>query len=158
MVKISSANFYLKTFGLLKIPLIAFVTPKIVELDDEKVVVRVKKNWRTKNHFGSMYFGALAVGADIAAGFMAFMVAKSMKVNPGLLFKDFSAEFLKRPDYDVYFICRNGLQVAKDLKESMQTGERITVPAKIEAYTNYYNDQKELVSVMHLGVSVKAKP
>ena len=64
------ANLALKLFGFAKIPLIGYVGPKIVQLDEKKCVLRVKLKRRTKNHLNSMYLGVLAVGADLACGML----------------------------------------------------------------------------------------
>lgn len=157
MFKISRANKLLKLFGLFKIPLIGFVNPKVVELDNEKVVVKIKKNWRTRNHFNSMYFGSLAIGGDIAAGFLAFLKGKDAGINPSLAFKSYQVEFFKRPDYDVFFVCNNGKELDEMFQLSKESGERITRKAPVQAYTNYYSPDKELVAEMILEVSIKVK-
>ena len=56
-------------FGWVKIPMIAFCRPKIVTWNEDTVVIRIRKSRRTKNHLKSIYFGALMVGADLAAAF-----------------------------------------------------------------------------------------
>ena len=71
MNKLKWLFFFLK----FKIPVLGFVSPKIIELTDTHVKVKIKLNWKNKNHLNSMYFGALAVGADVAAGFHAFYYA-----------------------------------------------------------------------------------
>ncbi len=32
--------------------------------------IRIPLGWRTRNHLGSMYFGALATGADLVGGLL----------------------------------------------------------------------------------------
>src|SRR5258708_3990113 len=89
----------LRTFGLLKIPVLFFVSPTVVELDDYRCVVKIPLTRRSKNHLGSMYFGVLAAGADCAGGLMAMKLIEEAasrgrnrkKIN--LIFKDFKAEF-----------------------------------------------------------------
>ncbi|MGZ3700054.1 MAG: DUF4442 domain-containing protein, partial [Bdellovibrionota bacterium] len=84
----------MRTFGFLKVPVIAFLSPTIEELDDNRCVVKIPLTYRSKNHLKCMYFGALAAGADIAGGFMAmrFLNQGDKKVN--IIFKDFHADFL----------------------------------------------------------------
>ena len=69
--QISKANIFIKIFSITKIPLMFFCRPKIMEISDDRVVIKIALNRRTKNHVKSMYFGALAVGADLAGGFLA---------------------------------------------------------------------------------------
>ena len=60
-------TFYLRYFGLTKIPLLFYVRPSVVEKSDERVVIKIPLNRKSKNHQGSMYFAALTMGADCAA-------------------------------------------------------------------------------------------
>ncbi len=65
-----------------------------------------------------MYFGALAVGADLAGGLHSFYHAKRANLNVSVAFKSFQAQFLRRPESDVYFVCEEGEQVKEMLLES----------------------------------------
>src|SRR5271168_4069226 len=58
--------------GLAKIPLLFFVSPTVVELNERRCEIRIPLTWRTRNHLRSMYFGALAIGADAAGGLIAW--------------------------------------------------------------------------------------
>ena len=69
-------NLFLKAFAAFKIPLILFLNPTILQLDENIVRVRIKLSRRSKNHHGSMYFGSLAVGADVAAGALAMKLIR----------------------------------------------------------------------------------
>jgi hypothetical protein len=62
--------------GRVKIPLIGYTSPKLISIDSQSVQVKIKLRRRTKNHLSSMYFGALAVGADIAGGIQVFYFSK----------------------------------------------------------------------------------
>jgi acyl-coenzyme A thioesterase PaaI-like protein len=59
-------TFMVNALSIFKIPLLAFITPRIVEMSDDRVVVRVRLDRRTQNHLGVMYFGALAMGAELS--------------------------------------------------------------------------------------------
>jgi hypothetical protein len=48
-----------RALGWWKIPLIALVRPQVVEMGDDRCVIRIPLRRRTRNHLGSMYFGAL---------------------------------------------------------------------------------------------------
>ena len=55
----------------LKVPMLLFVGPTVRSLDDDGCAIEIPLGLRTKNHLGSMYFGALCAGADLAAGLNA---------------------------------------------------------------------------------------
>lgn len=64
-------------FGFTKVPLIWLCRPKIIAINEKMVEVKIPLRKRTKNHLNSMYFGALAVGADVAGGFLAMSKASN---------------------------------------------------------------------------------
>ena len=154
MSELTRAQRKLWIFGLVKIPLIGFVRPRILEITPSRMVVKIPLRWRTKNHLGSMYFGALGIGADLAGAFHAFFLSEKTGKKLSIVFKDFQANFLKRPERDVYFISDDGLKIEEMVQETIRTGERITQPIQIKAVINYPENPEE-VAVFDLGLSVK---
>jgi hypothetical protein len=145
----------LKLFGLAKIPLIFAVNPKVREMTAQKCVIEIPLNWMTRNHLRSMYFGALAIGADCAGGLFVLHKAKQFKgVTFNLIFKDFKANFLKRPEASVLFICTDQEGVEALLTEAATTKLRVTRPLRIEARLV---TTLELVAEFELGLSLKVK-
>ena len=65
-VSLNKIRWMLRLLGWIKIPLIGYVRPRLVNLDDNVAVVKIKLRRRTRNHLHSMYFGALAIGAPPA--------------------------------------------------------------------------------------------
>jgi len=63
-----------------------------VSISDSKLEIKIKLNRRTKNHLNSMYFGVLAVGADVTGGFLAMNYIQASKSKINLIFKDFHAD------------------------------------------------------------------
>ena len=127
------ATVLLRCFGFLKIPLLFFVRPTVVELTDDRVVVRVPLCRRTRNHLRSMYFGALAIGADCAAGLIAMKLIRKSSQNISLIFKSMDAEFLKRAEGDVYFICDQGREISDLVTAVVESTERVECPVKVVA-------------------------
>ena len=146
---------YLRAFGLFKVPVLFYIRPKVEHVDDEKCVVRVPLNRRTKNHVNSMYFGVLACGADISAGFIAIKLAEEMA--PGgfsIVFKDFKAQFLKRVEGDALFTCNQGALIHQKMRESLNSGERQNFPVTVTA-TVPSRFQNDPVAQFELTLSVK---
>jgi len=118
-------TFGLRLTGLLKIPLLASVRPSVVEWGEARCVIRVPLRRWTRNHVGSMYFGALAIGADCAGGIMAVELIRERKARVSLIFKSFHAEFIKRPESDVYFICEAGALIRDLVDRVLATDQRL---------------------------------
>lgn len=115
----------LRWFGLTKIPVLFYFGVSVTEISKERMVVRIPLRRRTKNHLGSMYFGALCAGADCAAGAFAMHLIKQQPKQVSLVFKDFSAEFLKRAEGDVDFCCDQGKEIAELVAQAVASDERV---------------------------------
>ncbi|WP_447470192.1 DUF4442 domain-containing protein [Vibrio harveyi] len=148
------ANLYLNLFGFSKVPLIWLCRPKILAIDDQHVEVRIPLRRRTKNHLNSMYFGALAVGADVAGGFLAMSKAQEQGERISLAFKGVTAEFLKRPEGDVHFVCHDGPLIDEMLRMTLETGERINRDVKITALCPSINGDEPMAE-FSLTLSIK---
>lgn len=145
-----------RLLGLTQIPVLFFVGPRVVRLDDEGCEVVIPLGYRTKNHLGSMYFGVLAAGADLAGGLNAAFTIWGKHKKVQLIFKDFKAEFLKRADGDVHFTCRDGRRIIDAVADADRTGERYTLPIEIVATVpKKYGDDP--VARFTLGLSLKRK-
>ena len=150
-------KFFLWRFGLFKVAMIGYLKPRLLKLTDAEIVICLPLKRRSRNHLNSMYFGALAVGADLAGGLHGFYHADQAKCNVSLVFKSFQAQFLRRPESDVYFICQEGEQVKAMIEESKTTGERVTKPIHIKAYTDYPGQTEEVANfILELSVKVKS--
>lgn len=144
-------RFLIYLMGKFKIPMIGYVNPKLLVLDDEVIKVKVKLRRRTKNHLNSMYFGVLAVGADLAAGAHAFYFAKKEGLKVSFAFKDFHADFIKRPETDVIFVMNDGQKIRLAVEEAQKKQQRVNQKVQVKAYNLY----KEEVATFELTASIK---
>jgi acyl-coenzyme A thioesterase PaaI-like protein len=117
----------------LRIPVLFFLGPRVVRLDEEVCEVRIPLGWRSRNHVGTMYLGALCAGADLAAGLPAAHLVFSSHRDVVLLFAGMRAEFLKRADGDVLFRSGQGRAIAAAVRRAAETGERQTLPVEVIA-------------------------
>jgi hypothetical protein len=127
-----------------------------VELSDRRGEIRIPLGRRTRNHVGSMYFGALAIGADLAGGLMAWNWIEREFPRLTFLFKDFQAEFLKRAEGDVHFCCEQGEGIRATLEKAARTGERESFPFEVMA-TVPSKTGTEPVARFRLTLSVKSR-
>ena len=150
-VSIGKIRWMLFLLGLVKIPLIGYLKPKLILLDDEAVQVKIRFRRRSKNHLNSMYFGALAVGADVSAGIHAFYFSRKHDKKVSFAFKSMKADFLKRAESDVVFECRQGKMIEQIVLESFEKKERINRMVNVEAK----NTAGEIVALFEMEISVK---
>jgi hypothetical protein len=131
--------------------------PSVLELSERRCVIRIPLNWRTRRRdIHAMYLGVLCMGADVAAGLIAFDVVRRRKVHVSFIFKDIKGEFLKRAEGDVHFTNEEGEKIVALIDRALASGEReeiavrvtATVPEKLGA---------EPVAVFELTLSVRKK-
>ncbi|MEJ2763839.1 DUF4442 domain-containing protein, partial [Photobacterium sp. MCCC 1A19761] len=91
--RVASANAMLKQFAEQHVKLIDYCSPEILAISDDQLALRIPLNDRTKNHLQSMYFGALAIGADVAAGLLAMEMAARSGLTLSLAFKSVQGDF-----------------------------------------------------------------
>ncbi len=147
--------FFVRAFAGWKIPLIAFVKPRVLFVDQESVEVLIPLRRRSKNHLGSMYFGALMIGADLAAGYYAARLIFASREKIDFVFKSSRANFLKRPTGDVVFSCSQGEVIRELVKKASETGKR--VDAELTVLAKVPSVGPEVVAEMTLVLSLKKR-
>jgi len=150
-------TLFLRAFSFGKIPLLFAAGPTVLELDDQHCVISLPFKRRNLNHLGSMYFGALCIGADAAGGLIAAKLLREVKSGKGtLIFKDFNAKFLKRPEGETHFTCNAGAQIREAVARADTTGERVDLPVAVTATVPSISGS-EPVAEFVLTLSLKVK-
>jgi acyl-coenzyme A thioesterase PaaI-like protein len=140
----------------LKIPLLLFLGPRVMRLDEKGCAVKIPFGWRSRNHVGSMYFGALCAGADLAGGLPAARLIWDQFKRVSLVFADVKGDFLKRADGDALFTCDDGYAIAAAVRQADASGERVTLPVSVlVTVPDRYGD--EPVARFTLGLSLKRR-
>lgn len=145
----------LRAVSLIKVPLIAFISPVVEHLDDSQCIIRIPFGWRVKNLLGSMFFGAMTTAADAAYGLLNFKILECRKDRVHSIVKEFQVSFTKRVEADAWFHCLEGKKIQALIDKAVSTGERVedwievtaTVPSKF---------QNEPVAVCRLLISAKS--
>ena len=152
-----NATTMVRLWSLQNVFFLWLMRPKIVELNGERCIVRVPLNWITRRRdIHAMYLGTLCMGADVAAGLIAFELVRQQKARVHFIFKDLRAEFLKRAEGDVVFTNADGPLIQDLVRRALSSEERheatvhvvATVPSKLG---------DEPVAKFELTLSVKKK-
>lgn len=146
---------FVRLFSL-RIPVLLFLGPRVLELDEEGCAIEIPLGWRSRNHLGSMYLGALCAGADLASGLNAAALIAERHRRVKIVFAGLQADFLKRADGDVLFRSRDGRRIAEAVRAADETGERITLPTEVVA-TVPRKYGTEPVARFTMGLSLKRK-
>ena len=130
--------------------MIAYCKPKILQSTHDLIKIKIPLKRRTKNHLNSMYFGALSVGADFAAGLLVLNILKKHNSKAKLIFKDFQADFTKRAMLDVIFTCNDSKVIENSVLENLKTKRRVNFKVKVNAFCN-----NEVIASFVLTTSIK---
>jgi uncharacterized protein DUF4442 len=146
-----------RLWSLQNVFLLWLIRPKIHVLNADQCIVRVPLNWITRRKdIRAMYLGTLCMGADVAAGLIAFQSVAEKKQRINFIFKDMKANFLKRAEGEVWFTNNDGPVIQDLIRRALESGERqeatvhvaATVPSKLG---------DEPVATFELTLSIKKK-
>lgn len=146
-------HYMVKLMSFFKVPLLFATSPKVIQLDDKATTVYIPLKRKNKNHLGSMYFGALAMGAELSVALMAIKGTNESKHKVSFIFKDFSAQFLQRGDKGVYFTCEESKGVKALVAKAEKSSERVEKEFKGFAYID--QKTKEPILTYTLTLSLK---
>ncbi|MFP5519463.1 MAG: DUF4442 domain-containing protein [Bdellovibrionia bacterium] len=146
-------TLFTRAFGWLKIPLVGFASPTVERFDDTHCVISIPLGYRTRNHVGSMYFGALAIGAELSIAAAAVFAIKESGKKIDFIFKDFKCEFLKRGDGDVHFFSHEVAEVKALIQKASESKERLE--QKFTGYATVPGKSNEPIIKYELTMSVK---
>lgn len=150
------AKTELRQFGDSQVPMIGYCEPELLGLSERHCETRIGLTPKTQNHVSCLYFGVLAVGADITGGFLAIWLNKQSDHYVELLFKDFKADFKKRALADTHFRCSDGELIRLMMAETIKTGERVNKAIHVIATTPTVCDG--VVAEFQLTLALKYKP
>ena len=146
-----------RLWSLRNVFLLWFVKPSVVEISERRCVIRIPLTWRTRRHdIRAMYLGVLCMGADVAAGLIAFDQMQKRKLRLSFVFKDMKAEFSKRAEGDVHFTNDDGDVVQDLIARALASGEREHATVRVTA-TVPKKLGPEPVAKFEMTLSIKRK-
>jgi Domain of unknown function (DUF4442) len=152
-----TATTMVRLWSLQNVFLLWLTRLKVLEVNGDRCIVRIPLNWITRRRdIHAMYLGTLCMGADVAAGLIAFELVRKEKARVNFIFKDIRGEFLKRAEGAVVFTNNDGPVVQDLVRRALASDERqeatvhvtATVPEKLG---------DEPVAKFELTLSVKRK-
>ena len=152
-------TFLVRAFAFSKIPLLFMAKPRVVNMTDDEAVISLPYTRVNKNHLGSMYFGALCIGADAAGGLIAMRLLNKLKTGKGsLIFKDFQAKFLKRAEGETFFTCKDGPAIRDAVNRASESLERVDIPVHVIATVpKKFGSEPVAEFILTLSLKVKRK-
>lgn len=114
---------------LFKLPMGILAGLRLVSATPSRAIVCVKYQYITKNPFQSIYFGCLAMAAELASGVLGLVHVMGLKPHVSMLVVRLEAEFIKKGKGKVFFTCEDGEILGRAAQETRDTGQPRTVTA-----------------------------
>jgi hypothetical protein len=89
------------------LPLAAFAGLRVTRLDEEACTVRLPGGWRTRNPFGSTYFAAQAMAAEMSTGAPGLVLREDAPRSVSILPVGVRASYVKRLTGPATFTCED---------------------------------------------------
>ena len=128
--KIVTSSFKFRLFTIVKLPTAFFAGLRVEFFDESKAVVSVSQKWFNKNPFHSIYFGVLAIAAEVSTGIAGF--ASVYKRNPtvSMLVIKCEGAFYKKAIGKICFTCTDVQQVQDIVAQAIAANESRTICCK----------------------------
>jgi hypothetical protein len=120
-------------FGLhlwTKLPLAAFAGLRLAGLDEQVCTVILPSGWRTQNPFGSTYFAAQAMAAELSTGAPALMLVAGVPGSVSMLVREIKAVFVKKVVGHSFWVCRDVMLMREAVERAARSGESETFVAR----------------------------
>jgi Domain of unknown function (DUF4442) len=135
------------------LPLAAFAGLRVVRLDAEACVVRLPGGWRTRNPFGSTYFAAQAMAAELSTGAPALVLRADSPRSISMLPVALQVRYTKRLVGPATFTCEDVPRLAHVIASAAASDEATTLIAR----STGRNAQGETVSEFELTWSFRRR-
>ncbi len=113
-------------YFLVKLPLAALAGLSVAHLDGERCEARVPFGWRSQNPFGSIYFAALSMAAELSTAGLALQAAHAAPRSVSALPIALAGSFEKKATRRTRFVCADGPAVFGAVNEALRGGRGTT--------------------------------
>jgi hypothetical protein len=113
-----------------RLPLGAFAGLRVRRLDDTGAEVSLPAGWKTQNPFGSTYFAAQAMAAEMSTGAPALWFIERSGHSVASLVTAISAKFTKKAVSEARFVFQDGAAMREAIDRAVTSGEAQTFTAR----------------------------
>jgi hypothetical protein len=113
-----------------KLPLAAFAGLRVRRLDATGAEVSLPAGWKTQNPFGSTYFAAQAMAAEMSTGAPALWYIEQSGARVSSLVTALSAQFTRRATSEARFVFSDGPAMRSAIAETVRTGAPVVYKAR----------------------------
>jgi hypothetical protein len=120
----------LRAYLLARLPLALCAGVRIEQLDETVCVVSLPGGWRTRNPFGSTYFAAQAMAAEMSTGAPAVLWVAAAPVSVAVILVEVRATFVKRVVTRSRYRCEDVDGLRQAVERAAAGSEPVTFTAR----------------------------
>lgn len=121
-------------FNLSKMPLGVAAGLRVDKIDRASCVVSLPGGWRTQNPFGSMYWAAQGMAAEMATGVHGYVLTQASPVPVRMILSGCKGEFTRMCKGRGTFVFEQGDKVRGLIEDTLLTGAPITCDTEVVGY------------------------
>jgi len=134
--------FFFPLFLMTRLPLAWVAGLRVRKCDDAVCVIAMRYGYWNRNPFGSLYFAAMAMAAEMSTGLPAFLYLRKHRLNVSLLLAEMQATYHKKATGLVSFEFDEVQAVQAQLGALQSKGDSCTTVA----HSRCYDGQKQLLA------------
>ena len=142
-----------KGFMAAKMPLGLAAGLRVGDLDAAKCTIVLPGGWRTQNPFGSTYWAAQGMAAELASGLHPFVYAQGATVPVRMILARCAGEFVRMCKTDARFEFHQGELIENAIRSTLSSGENVDCVTEVLGY----DAGNELVSRWSFTWAFRAK-
>jgi hypothetical protein len=135
------------------LPLAAFAGLRVTRLDEQACTVRLPGGWRTRNPFGSTYFAAQAMAAEMSTGAPGLLLREDAPRSLSILPVGVRASYVKRLLGPATFTCEDVAAIAAAIARAAVSDE----PQALVVRSTGRNSAGEVVAEFEVSWSFKRR-
>lgn len=110
-----------------QLPAAHFCGVKVQTIDEQNCVVDMTHQHANQNPFGSIYFAALAMAAELSTGALVIRAVNAAPEAISMLVLNQNAHFSKKARGKIEFSCHQGDLIAQAIQQTLATREGVTL-------------------------------
>jgi hypothetical protein len=121
-------------FNLVKMPLGLAAGLRIDTIDASSCTVSLPGGWRTQNPFGSMYWAAQGMAAEMATGIHGYVLTQAAPSPVRMILAGCKGEFTRMCKGRGTFVFSQGEHVRAHIEQTLQSGASVNCDTEVLGY------------------------
>jgi len=143
----------INAFLLFKLPAAYLTGVRVVSLEADTVVVRVRHRWINQNPYKSLFWAVQGMASELTTGVLVMREIVSSGRKISMLVTSVNGKFTKKATGKIRFVSNDGKLIRAAIQKSVETGEGQVVLMTSEGV----NEEGVSVSKFEYEWSIKVK-